>query len=406
MNIALLQFRKNLIPAQLLAALMAEDSLTVITEPDTKQVFDPRVEVHLVADSRNVELVKATLIGIMRQRHIDQLVTPFERNQITGGYLRSLLGLPGRDFETSNNCANKYAMKLRYRDAGIPTTDFGIAYGLDEIVVVAEHIGWPVVVKPVIGGGGNHVVSFPNAEAFHQFAGSKKAEAMTALDLPFIVERFVDMSGEYHCDAVVWDGSVEFVVASRYLSPLLGCDKNLNGSYFLPRDSADAKAIVKLHARAVEAIGLASGVTHMELFKTADGFLAGEIAGRVAGGGIAEAIDMRHGVDLWLASLAIAYGRRPRIAPRESDEILVNYLLPVSPGTVRRISTKEELLALPGVIRVDITKKVFDTIPNELDTSSSSGIVYVSVPSEQLVNTTIRRIASSFYLEVDVPALA
>jgi chaperone required for assembly of F1-ATPase len=58
------------------------------------------------------------------------------------------------------------------------------------------------------------------------------------------------------------------------------------------------------------------------------------------------------------------------------------------------------------VVRVDITKKLSDMIPNELDTSSSSGIVYVSVPSEQLVNTTIHRIASSFYLEVDVPALA
>lgn len=388
-------------PDKLMRVLMAQERLTVITEPNTEQVFDPRVNVHLVADSRNVECVRQTLLGILRSEPVDQLLTPYERNQTTGGYLRSLLGLPGRDFETSNNCANKVAMKQRYVEAGLPTADFDVAYAWNDVLRIADRLGWPLVVKPVLGGGGNHVVVLRSREAFNRFVASPAATAMLGLSMPFIVERFVDMSGEYHCDGVVVGGEVRLSVSSRYFSPLLGCPDDRNGSYTLPDDHPDARDIAALHARAVAALGLRSSVTHMELFKTDDGFVCGEIAGRVAGGGIAPAIHLRHGVELWQTWFDLACGRTPELRVEPSQQIVINLLLPARPGRIAAISSEDELRAISGVVGVEVTRRVGDVIAPELNTSSSTGIAYLEAPSLDDVDALARRTIDGFRLVVE-----
>lgn len=402
MHNVLLQFKKNLMPASLMRLLMAEGRLTVITEPDTEQVFEPHVEIHLVADSRNVELVRKTLLGILRTQPVDQLLTPYERNQTTGGYLRSLLCLPGRGFEVANNCTSKFAMKRCYVAAGLPTPEFDVAYSLDDIPAIAQRLGWPLIAKPVLGGGGNHVTPLRTREAFDAFASSPAAKELMALGLPLLVEKMVEMSGEYHCDGVVVAGRVELAVTSRYFSPLLGCDAERNGSYTLPDDHPDAVEIRALHERAVAALGLRDSVTHMELFKTADGFVCGEIAGRVAGGGIAQAIELRHGIDLWRVWYELACGRTPSLNKFErSSQIVVNLLLPARPGRITAISDVDDLRSIPGVVGVEMSRRVGDVVPAALNTSSSTGIAYLIAPTLESVDELARAVIGRFQLTVE-----
>jgi hypothetical protein len=218
------------------------------------------------------------------------------------------------------------------------------------------------------------------------------------------VERFVDMEGEYHCDGVVRDGRVEFAAASRYFMPLLGNIDAFTGSYLLPEDHPDAPAIVALHERVVRALGLRTGVTHLEVFKTAAGFLVSEIACRPAGGGIVDAVELQFGVDLWRAFMETALGRPGSVSTpvrRLRDDIVVNCDLPVRPGRVVRISGPEELARVSDVVRVSMTTGPGDVIGTRLHSASTTGLVYLAVADESMVYERVQELASAYVLDVE-----
>src|SRR5205814_2069912 len=125
--------------------------------------------------------------------------------------------------------------------------------------------------------------------------------------------------------------------------PLRGCPAGFNASYVLPPDHPDLAEILDVHARTVRAFGLRAGVTHMELLKSKGGLLAGEIACRPPGGGIPEGIRLQYGVDIWRAFRETSLGLEPDIRSTERDGLIVNYLLPIKPGRIVRLSTAADL---------------------------------------------------------------
>jgi biotin carboxylase len=156
---------------------------------------------------------------------------------------------------------------------------------------------------------------------------------------PVIVERFVEIETEYHCDGIVLDGEVAFASVSAYIVPMLQQIGQMGGSITIEEGSPESLVIKDLHRRTVQALGLRSGVTHMELLGTASGFLIGEITCRPAGGGLPELVRLQHGVDLWQAFTDISLGREPRLAPESHDRRVVVVDLPIRAGRVTAIST-------------------------------------------------------------------
>lgn len=63
------------------------------------------------------------------------------------------LGLPHPVPEAIATAQNKNALRMRLRDAGLPVPDFGTATTPDAAVDISKRIGFPVVVKPVVGSG-------------------------------------------------------------------------------------------------------------------------------------------------------------------------------------------------------------------------------------------------------------
>ncbi|MBM0419444.1 MULTISPECIES: ATP-grasp domain-containing protein [Aeromonas] len=400
MNILILHVRKNKLPSHVLNALLAEHNLTVITEPGHEQVYPSDVSICLVADARNIEIVRKVAYEQMAIHHFDYIITPFELAQTVGAYLRSYFGLPGTDFDTANNFANKYVMKRRFVSADIPTAPHGIAYGLADVARVGRDIGWPVVIKPIMGGGSMDVVILDDATTLADFMESPAAQSILSLDIPLIVERFYKLVAEYHCDGIVHNGEVQFAAPATYLSPMLNCPNNRNGSYFLSADHPDYEVIKNLHARAAIALGLKSGVTHMEFLRTEEGILAGEIACRPAGGGIPDAIKLGFGIDIWQAYLDTSLGKAPKIEPVPQAGIVINYQLPVKSGLITHLSSRDELAALPNVLRVDMLKHEGDVVPEKFNSSYSTGQVYLTASSEDDIEPIIEQIVSQYRLEV------
>ena len=400
MNVLLPHVKRNVLPEGFLDAPEI-GHVSVITEPGHRQRYGPDVDVHLVDNVQDVEQVRRTTMRILGERDIHRVLAPFELSVPVAGYLRSYFGLPGLGFETANLFANKYLMKRRAAEAGLPGTAFRVAYTLADVPSKADELGWPVVIKPVIGGGALDVVVFDGPDAFAHFCASPDAEPITRLTVPLIVEQYVELEAEYNCNGIVHDGDVVFAAALRYPLPLLGCPAEFNASYTLPPGHPDRAEILDLHARTVHAFGLRSGVTHMELLKTRDGLLAGEIACRPSGGGIPEGIQLQYGVDIWRAFRETSLGLKPEVRPTEREGLLVSYLLPIKPGRIVRLSTAAELAAVPSVLRVDMHKQVGDVMRDRVGSSAATGVVHLRVRDEAEVSGRILELAERYLLEVE-----
>ena len=399
-NVLLPHVKRNVLPRGFLDAPEI-GRVSVITEPGHRQRYSPGVDVHLVESIQDVERVRRTAMRILGEREIHQVLAPFELSVPVAGYLRSYFGLPGLSFETANLFANKYLMKRRAVAAGLPVTAFRVAYTLADVLPKAEELGWPVVIKPVLGGGSLDVVVFDGPDAFAQFCASPAAESIRRLTIPLIVEKYMELEAEYNCNGIVHDGDVIFAAALRYPVPLLGCPAGLNASYTLPPGHPDRAEILDLHARTVRAFGLRSGVTHMEFLKTPDGLLAGEIACRPPGGGIPDGIRLQYGVDIWRAFRETSLGLEPEVRPAEREGLLVNYLLPIRPGRIVRLSTAADLAAVPSVVRVDMHKQVGDVMRDRVGHSAAAGVVYLRIRDEAEVSSRMLELAERYVLEVE-----
>jgi len=114
---------------------------------------------------------------------------------------------------------------------------------------------------------------------------------------------------------VASERDVVFAEAHAYGTPPL--DTSHQGGVFttrtLPRDSADAKALLALNKRVLEDLGFIRGVTHAEFLKAqGDGkFYFLEVAARVGGAYIANVVEAATGINLWRewAKLEIGAGK-------------------------------------------------------------------------------------------------
>jgi hypothetical protein len=400
MNVLLPHVKRNVLPEGFLDAPEI-GRVSVITEPGHLQRYGPGVDVHLVESIHDVERVRRTAMHILSERDLHRVLAPFELSVPVAGYLRSCFGLPGLSFETANLFANKYLMKRRAAAAGLPVAAFRVAYTLADVRPKADELGWPVVIKPVLGGGSLDVVVFDGPDAFTQFCASPASESIRRLTIPLIVERYVELEAEYNCNGIVHDGAVIFAAALRYPFPLLGCPAGFNASYTLPPEHPDRAEMLDLHARTVRAFGLRSGVTHMEFLKTPDGMLAGEIACRPPGGGIPDGIWLQYGVDIWRAFRETSLGLEPEVRVADRGGLLLTYLLPIKRGRIVRLSTAADLAAVPSVVRVDMHKQVGDVMRDRVGHSATAGVVHLRVRDEAEVSTRMLELAERYVLEVE-----
>jgi hypothetical protein len=241
---------------------------------------------------------------LIEHHGLRRIVALHEKTILMAAELREAYDLPGQRPAEAMLFRDKVAMKAVVAAAGVDVPDYR---ALDALVDL-DGVDWAVrhVIKPRFGVGSDqvHVVS-TRAEA---------AEIFARLGAPagtFEIEKFID-GDMYHCDAVVLDGAVNFASVGRYYArPGHYRPGGMAGSYLLP-PGALRDRIVELNSRALAALGLREGVTHLEVFHTpTDDLVFCEAAARPGGGGIDEMVARGCGLSLYETALRLAAGMAP-----------------------------------------------------------------------------------------------
>lgn len=315
--------------------------------------------VYEVRDFDSLEQLSAVAVDLrLAGAEVSRVASFAEFSQFGAGLLAELLGVPGAGLAPAVATRDKRRMKELYRAAGIrcprslSVPDAGSPPAAAE---VAERVGFPAVVKPVSGMGAMATVRVDRPEDF--------APAVAGLVFPpevishqLIVEEYVT-GEELHADAVWSAGEPWHFSVGRYPRPRLSAARGEEGSLLLnPADHGDLlKRAEELHRAVNAAIGLTSGPTHLEFFRTPDDELvASEIANRFGGGPLLDMVRARDGVDLRLLWAEELLGRSRPAAPAApgpySHVAGINIAARGGDGPVESMPAAAELDADPHVI--------------------------------------------------------
>jgi biotin carboxylase len=221
--------------------------------------------------------------------------------------LRERLGVPGMSLDTVKGFRDKVLMKERVAAAGIRIPKTRRATRVAEIQAFAREIGFPLVVKPIAGAG--------SADTWRV---DSPGELATVLDrirhvAEVSVEEFVS-GQEYTFETLCIAGKPVFTSVSMYVPNTLVARQNewISPIILAVRDPGVAELApgVAMGHRALAALGMGTGLTHMEWFREADGSAVfGEVACRPPGANMVDLMNYANDLDLYLEwARAVVHG--------------------------------------------------------------------------------------------------
>jgi formate-dependent phosphoribosylglycinamide formyltransferase (GAR transformylase) len=237
---------------------------------------------------------------------VDRLVAILENLQIPLGATRDRLGIAGMSAATAENFRNKARMKEVLAAAGIPCAASERVESADQALSAAERIGFPFVAKPLAGAGARNTFRIDDPTQLRQWLDAAPPRPRE----PMVLEEFV--RGEEHSfDSVVVDGRLVWHSISRYLPSPLDVLQHpwIQWCVLLPRDidGGEYADLVETAHRAVTALGLGTGLSHMEWFRRADGSIAiSEVGARPPGAQFMTLMSFAHDVDMYAAWARLA----------------------------------------------------------------------------------------------------
>ena len=263
------------------------------------RVWDDLVRVSDAMSGRDI----IDAVDALRQRHgpITRIVGILEVLMVQIAAARAHFGIKGTGPDVAELFRDKALMKQRLTASGLPVARNALVHGAGEAETFARDVGFPIVVKPPAGMGAKATFRVNSAESLVQAVRGMGASR----DNPLLLEEFLQ-GREFSFETLTLGGKPRECSISQYLPTCLEVLENdwIQWVCLLPREISGAPydAAKKIGVRAVEALGLDDGMTHMEWFERTDGSLAiGEIAQRPPGANITRMTGLVHGIDPYRA---------------------------------------------------------------------------------------------------------
>jgi hypothetical protein len=328
---------------------------------------------------------------------VRRLIAVLEQLQVPVAQVREHLGIPGMDPVSARNFRDKAQMKTVLRQAGIPCARHRLAESPHQARQFAEEVGFPLVVKPPAGAGAKSTFRLDHDNDLQAWLET----APPAPDRPAMIEEFLTgQEGSY--DSVMIDGQLIWDSISSYLPTPLEVLRNpwMQWVVLLPRDInvPEYDEIKKIAPAALRALGLRTGLSHMEWFRRPDGSVAvSEVGARPPGAQITSMLCYAHDFDLYTAwaRLMIEGTFNP---PERQWAAGTVYLRGQGAGQVRAVHGLDRLPP-------EVTALVVDSrMPRPGQQSSGSyegdGFITVRHPDTGVVTAALKQLVTTVRVEL------
>ncbi|MCC6623018.1 MAG: ATP-grasp domain-containing protein [Deltaproteobacteria bacterium] len=277
----------------------------IAMEPAERIPADLRAHIHAhfqVRDAMSADELARGARGIaplMGVPAIDRLVAHLEELQIPVADARERLGIEGMHGAAARNFREKDRMKAVLREAGVTVARSRLLTSDNDVAGFVAEVGFPIVLKPPAGLGAR--------ATFRVKDDTELAAALSRLSptpaSPYQAEEYVD-GRENTCETVTIDGRHVWRSGTHYLPGPLEVLENPWMQYcvLLPRevDDPDFRDFDAVNGRALDALGMRTGLSHMEWFRRRDGsVMVNEVGARPPGACIMPLMSHAHGCDMW-----------------------------------------------------------------------------------------------------------
>ena len=229
---------------------------------------------------------------------VDRLLGVLEQLQVPLAEARELADVPGMRTRAARNFRDKAQMKQVLREAGLPCARSKLLETDDDAWSLVAEVGYPIIVKPVDGLGSRATWRI-NDEAELQNA---LKSLRPSIDRPLQGEEFVTGT-EHTFETVTIAGQPVWSSGTHYLPGPLEVLENPWMQYcvLLPRESdlPMFRDFWPINTAALQALGMRTGLSHMEWFVRKDGSACiSEVGARPPGVHIMPMMSLAHETDM------------------------------------------------------------------------------------------------------------
>jgi hypothetical protein len=327
---------------------------------------------------------------------VQRLIGVLEQLQVPLARAREQLGIGGMDPATARNFRDKAQMKSVLRAAGVPCARHRLAGSAAAAAGFAAEAGYPLVVKPPAGAGAKSTFRLDDAGDLKAWLDAAPPEP----DRLALLEEFLT-GDEGSYDSVMSDGQIVWDSVSNYLPTPLEVLRNpwIQWAVLMPRQiGPEYDAIRAIAPIALRALGLRTGLTHMEWFRRPDGTVAvSEVAVRPPGAQITSMLCYVHDFDLYSAWARLMLDGSFTPPHRAWS---AGTVFPRGQGS-GRVRAVHGLRQLPDELRSMVVEARLPE-PGQLSSASYEGDGYIIVRHRDtaVVTDALRRLVTSVRVEL------
>ncbi|GAA2268621.1 hypothetical protein GCM10010415_37980 [Streptomyces atrovirens] len=316
----------------------------------------------------------------------DAVVSLTEPGLTTAGRLADLFGLSdGRRYEASRRMRDKYLMRRRLAERGLPVPEHGLVDDRASLAAFGERAGYPFIVKPVSTTAGFGLLRADGPRdldavwaRIERMRGGRTDRGSTMFTVDgFLMESYID-GPEFSVESLSFAGRHVVVAVTEKLTD----DAHFAElGHVVPArlSDTDRNRLTTAVQDFLTAMDVTDGPSHTEIRLSARGPMVIESHNRVGGGHISELVQAAYGIDL------IAYGAawplgltEPLAAPPEPTAAAVTRFVLREPGTVTAVHGVEEVAARPEVLLAQVSVRPGDTVRELRDNWDRLGSVAVT----------------------------
>lgn len=371
--------------------------VTAVPAEELPEELRHRLAAHYrIDDPLNPERIAEAVVALRGTLGpVERLVGTLEELQVPLGQVRDALGIPGMSAAVAHNFRDKSRMKTVLREAGLPCAQHLLAADAEQARRFGAEAGFPMVVKPPAGAGARDTFRLESREQMETWLRADPPRH----DRPALLEEMV-RGQEHSFDSVVIDGRMGWWSVSRYLPSPLEVMENgwIQWAVLLPRELDGFEDIRATAERAIAALGLRTGLSHMEWFRTPSGGLAiSEVGARPPGAQITSLLSYAHDTDVYSmwAQVAIFDGFDP---PARRYAVGAAYLRGQGRGRVRALHGLDRLQREVGDLVVEARLPEPGAAPSP--SYEGDGYIIVRHPETAVVTDALQRIVSVARVEL------
>lgn len=282
-------------------------------------------EIHPTSDYPTADEYIRIVTGLLRSRKFDRVCPMDEFDVLPAAFVRDHLQIEGQGIESAARFRDKLNMRITAEKTGVPVPDYVALFNGYEIEQFAERVELPWIIKPrtEVSAFGIRKLN-AKEELWQNLAELDNRGIWRDHPSQYLLEKFIK-GDVFHVDSVIFDGEPVFAGVSRYGKPPFAVTHG--GGIFTTSlcryDCREKQELLELNRELIRGFGLDKGVAHAEFLQSeADGkFYLLEVASRVGGAYIADALEAATGVNLWAewASVDVATPENPYKLPEQRE---------------------------------------------------------------------------------------